>query len=185
MCIDRGFRRNLGVPVKELIAVRRGVPVVEGVARLGRVGRSGDLLILHDCLIRRKRRRAVFVHKVDRVVRRAPLCIEHHVLRRHRGEGVSCGQSGIGIPTFKCIIAVYAALCCGRRPDVRRLVDVRIKLNILNRVKLVAAVVVINLEYIAIIIEIICGLVVRAAIAMIICITGNCFCIIAVSGPSF
>ena len=175
--IDRGIRRDLHTEVKQIVAVRRGVPAVEDVARLGGCAGVRRLLVLFDRLIRKQIRRSGFtVYKADRKARRRPLGIEHQIGCRHLGEGILCGQTGIGIPTRERVVAVYAALRRGGRPDVRGLVDVRVELNILDRIEQIAAVVIVDLVSISIIIEIVRGngsRPVRRIIRMIIRITSN------------
>ena len=88
MSIDRGIGCNLGIPVEERIAVRRGVPTVKDVAFLCWRSRVRCLLIFLYGLRIKERRGAVIVHKADRKGRRDPLGIKTHVVGRHRREDV-------------------------------------------------------------------------------------------------
>ena len=156
--INGGLSRDLGLPTEELTAIRRGVPVVKDKARLGGVRRSGDLPVLCNGLIGRQSGRSVIaVHKVYRVIRRGPLGVEHQVGRGHLVEGVRRRQTGIGIPACKRVVAVHAALRRGRRPDVRRLVDVGVKLDVRDRVKKITAVVVVDVVGVTVVVQVICG----------------------------
>ena len=175
--IHRGVLLDQHAEVKQIIAIRCGVPAVEDVARLGGCAGVRRLLVLFDRLIRKQIRRSGFtVYKADREARRVPLGVEHQVGRRHLVEGVRRRQAGIGIPAGEGVVAVHAALGCGRRPDVRGLVDVRVELNTLDRVEQIAAVVVVDLERISIIIEIVLRHTTCARIAVIVGITRNLLC---------
>ena len=157
MCVDGGVFRDLRVPVEQRAAVGSGVPAVEGVAVLGGLGReSRHLAVLCDVFLGLVDRRGVFAINVgDGERRRSPLGIEDQVGRRHGAEGVRRGQSAVGIPAAEGVVGVNAALSCSGRPHVRRLVDVCVELDVLDGVELRAAVVIINIERVAIVVEVI------------------------------
>ena len=173
--IDRGVLRNLRTEVIQLRTGRRGVPTVEDIARLGRGAGVRRLLILFDRLIlKQSRRSGISVYKADREARRIPLGVEHQVGCRHRGEGIRRGQTGIGIPARKRIVAVYAALCSGRRPVICIACDGSVKLNVADCFKIGAAVEVVDLISVALIIEIVGSPGIRILIGLVF-ITGNLF----------
>ena len=144
--VNRGIRRDLHTEVKQIVAVRRGVPAVEDVARLGGCAGVRRLLVLFDRLIRKQIRRSGFtVYKADREARRRPLGIDHEVRSRHLCKCIRNGQSVVFVPTSPDIVCVYATLCLRRRPDVRGLVNIRIKRNVIYRIEQLTSVFIIDL----------------------------------------
>ena len=171
--IDRSIGCDLGVPVEELIAVRRGVPAVEDIARLGRgrLGRANHLVLL-DGLGVIAGRCILTVDEGDGKGRRCPLGVEHQVGCGHLAEGVRRRQAGIGVPARERIVAVHTALGRRGRPGIRTFVDVCIKFDAADGVQLRTAVIVVDIERVALVIKIKSTSTVSA---MIVCITKNLF----------
>ena len=154
--VDRSVRRDLSIPVEQFSACCRGIPAVEDITILdGRSLKGTNLAVLRNVGLGSIDSRGVLTVDIgDRERRRGPFRIQYQIRRGHRGEGIRRRQTGIGIPAVEGIVAVHAALGRRGRPSIRRLIDVCIKLYILNRVQLRAAVVVVDLECISLVIEI-------------------------------
>ena len=150
--VDRDIPGDLGRPVKELVAVSRGIPAVEMIAEFGGIRlRDFDHLALFDRLIGLLRCAAVHI-KGDGIAGGRPLSIQHQVGSRHGGEGILSRQAGIGIPAGEGVVAVHTALGRRGRPNVRRLVNISVELDIFNGIKVRAAIVVVDLEGVAVVI---------------------------------
>ena len=134
--IDRGVRRDLGVPIIERIAIRRGVPAFKDIARLGRCAGVRRLLVLIDRLaVFQMRRWIVAVYKADRIGRCNPLGIENQ-----RNAAIGCASRHlieyirgaftlfIVVPTTPCIVVFYTAFSLRRRPVICRACNRSIKL---------------------------------------------------------
>ena len=156
--VHSGVRGDLGVPVKQISAVRRGVPAVEGISGLGRVRfRRRGLLVLGNCLGVFCRSPAVH-HEGNSKGRRDPLGINRHVVAGHRVEDIGILQGGIGIPAAPGIVAVVDGRSAGRfRGNVVILAaaDICLKVNIALCVQLRAAEVVLDLILRTIIVEVV------------------------------
>ncbi len=167
--IDGSIRGDLVVPVVEFVSVSCGVPAIEGISFLGRRPRILCLLVLLDSLAIVSRPTVGI--EAHRIRRRIPFGIENQVGCRHSGEGVRRSQARVGIPAGKGVVAVDTTLCSCRRPGIRRLVDVGVKLDILDSIELRAAVEVVNLERVTVVVEVVRGnmpAVARASVLMII-----------------
>ena len=156
--VHLGVRGDLGVPVEQRVAVRRGVPAVKDIAGLFGVAGIGDLLVLVDSLAVKKLARAVLVHKLDGEGRRDPLGVQSQIVARHLVKGVRVLQSGICVPAAPRIVAVIDRGGAGRLRRgivISRSADIRFKVDIVLRVQLRAAEEVFDLVLSAVIIEVI------------------------------
>ena len=151
--VNRGIRGDLGRPVEEFVAVRRGIPTIEGIAFLGRRRGPLGLRVLHDSLRFRRRRAAVHL-EADGKARRRPLRVDHHVGSGHGVEGIRSGQPCIRIPAVKGVVAIHAALLSSGCPIVGSAADVRVKLDVGNGSQIGAAIEVVNLISVSVVVEV-------------------------------
>ena len=173
MGVYGGILDDLGIPVKEVIAVRGGIPAFEGIARLGGSRlQSGNLLVLLHGFGVIHGGGILSIHKSDRVRWRSPLGVEHQVGRGHLIKGIGGRQAGIGIPAREGIVAVHPALGRRRRPVVGVGGDRRVKLDVLDRFQQIAAMVVVDFEGIAVVIKIVLRHILGAGVAVVIGIPG-------------
>ena len=153
--IDRGIGLDLSVPLEEVVTVGGGVPAIEDVASLGRIGarcRSG-LILLNRLAI--NARSAVGV-KAHRVAWRAPLGVELQVAGWHLVEGVRVALALLVIkPANERIVRVDVTLCSGGGPVIRVACDVGVELHVVDRPEVRAAVIVIDLERVALVVEVV------------------------------
>ena len=157
MGIDRGVSSNLRGPLIEVGAVGSRIPTVKGVSVLCR-----SCLRCRDHAVLRNvasgfihRRRVLAIDKRHGKCRGFPLGVEHQVGSGHGAEGIRRGQARIGVPTRKGVVAVDATLGSCGSPNVRSFVDVGVELYALDGIEIGAAVVVVDLECVAIVVEVI------------------------------
>ena len=133
--VNRSVGCDLSIPVIECIAVRRGKPTVEGIARLGGILRLRCSLILGKRLSLCSGCTAVH-HKVNREGRRVPLRIERQVVARHLIEGVGILQRRVRIPSAPRVVTVIDRGGVGRfrrSVIIFRSVDIRVEIDIALR----------------------------------------------------
>ena len=146
--IDGGVRCDLVVPVKEIGAVRRRVPVAEDEAFLGGLARVRRLaVLLQGLIVEQFGADVVAVNVRDLKGGRRPFGMEHQVVVRHRAERVRVQQFVVLIPAAPGVVAVVDGVRVGgliRRIIIGLSADVRLKKDVVEGLQEVAVEVILD-----------------------------------------
>ena len=133
MRIDSSVFCDLRIKSESLISVCRGIPAFKRVTGFCRVGRNRSSLVFLNCLCIKHCRGVISIHKCYGIGRCRPLSIEDQVISRHLVKGIRIPlASRIIKPPYKSVITINITLYLRRGPNIRSLVNVGIKLYILD-----------------------------------------------------